>query len=330
MKRGAEEVGNSSQAKESKTAESLAKDSYVVLNTGAHMPMVGYGTFLSEPGIVGPALEAALKAGYRHVDCAECYDNEVEIGVVFNKIFNDPNSGLKRENVFVTSKLWTNDFHPTKVRPALQKTLKDLQLSYLDLYLMHIPIPTEKKDGDSTAVRRAGFSLLDTWRVLEQCYKEGLVKAIGVSNFPCILINDFQNAAEVVPAVNQIERHPYLAQYDLLHFHQSLGITLTAYAPFGNPGLMADKLRSQGPLLSNPIILDIAKKHRKAPAQVLIRWQIDSGVVVIPKSITPARIAENFNVYDFKLDAEDMTRLRTLDCGFRLFAQDWAGVPCFS
>jgi len=294
------------------------------------MPMVGYGTFLSEPGVVGPALEAALKAGYRHVDCAECYDNEVEIGVVFNKIFSDPMSGLKREDVFVTSKLWCNDFHPTKVRAALTKTLNDLQLSYLDLYLMHIPIPTEKKDGDSVASRRAGFGLLDTWRVLEQCYKEGLVKAIGVSNFPAVLINDFQNAAEIVPAVNQIERHPYLAQYELLHFHQELGISITAYAPFGNPGLMADKLQTHGSLLSNPIILDTAKKHRKTPAQVLIRWQIDSGCVVIPKSITPARISENFNVFDFKLDAEDMTRLRTLNCDFRLFKQDWPGVPCFA
>jgi len=166
--------------------------------------------------------------------------------------------------------------------------------------------------------------------VLEQCHKEGLVKAIGVSNFPSVLINDFQNACEIVPAVNQIERHPYLAQYELHSFHESLGISITAYAPFGNPGLMADKLRSQGPLLSNPVILDIAKRHRKTPAQVLIRWQIDSGCVVIPKSITPTRIAENFNVFDFKLDTEDMTRIRGLDCGFRLFAQDWHGVPCFA
>jgi len=330
MKRGSEQ--NESQGKETKTNEGLSRDCYCVLNTGAKMPLVGYGTFLSEPGIVGPAVEAAFKAGYRHVDCAECYDNEVEIGVVFNKIFSDASSGIKREDVFVTSKLWTNDFHPSKVRAALEKTLKDLQLSYLDLYLMHIPIPTEKKtkDGDSTAVRRAGFSLLDTWRVLEQCHKEGLVKAIGVSNFPCVLINDFQNACEIVPAVNQIERHPYLAQYELHAFHQSLGIAITAYAPFGNPGLMSEKLRSQGPLLSNPVILETAKKHRKTPAQVLIRWQIDSGCVVIPKSITPTRIAENFDVFDFKLDAEDMARIRSLDCGFRLFAQDWAGVPCFS
>lgn len=328
MKRSAEET--ETQSKEGKTNASLSKECFATLNTGAKMPMVGYGTFLSEPGVVGPAVEAAFKEGYRHIDCAECYDNQVEIGVVFDKIFNDASSGVTREDVFITSKLWTNDFHPSKVRPALEKTLKDLRLSYLDLYLMHIPIPTEKKDGNSVATKRAGFSLLDTWRVLEQCHKEGLVKAIGVSNFPCVLLNDFQNACEIVPAVNQIERHPYLAQYELQNFHNTLGVSITAYAPFGNPGLFSDKLRSQGPLLSNAAILDIAKKYKKTPAQVLIRWQIDSGCVVIPKSITPARIAENFDVFDFKLAPEDMARLKALDCGFRLFAQDWAGVPCFA
>lgn len=306
-----------------------AKECFAVLNTGAKMPLVGYGTFLSKPGEVGPAVEAALKAGYRHIDCAECYENQAEIGAVFNKVFNDAASGIKREDVFITSKLWITDFHPDKVKAALEKALKDLQLTYLDLYLMHIPIASEKKDDKTVASKRSGFALLDTWKVLEKCHKDGMSKAIGVSNFPAILINDFQNAADIVPAVNQIERHPYLQQLETVKFNKACGIVVTAYAPLGAPGLMGDKFKDLKPLLSNDVIVAIAKKHSHTPAQVLSRWSVDSGVVVIPKSVNPTRIVENFNVFDFKLDEEDLKQIATLDASFRTFTQDWPGVPCF-
>lgn len=305
------------------------KDAVAVLNTGAKMPLVGYGTFLSKPGEVGPAVEAALKAGYRHIDCAECYENQAEIGAVFNKVFNDPESGIKREDVFITSKLWVTYYHPDKVKAGLEKALQDLQLSYLDLYLMHIPISSEKKDGKIVATRRTGYSLHDTWKVLETCHKAGLAKAIGVSNFPAILMNDFQNGAEIVPAVNQIERHPYLSQMENVKFNQDLGVVVTAYAPLGAMGLMGKKFDKLKPLFTNDVIVAIAAKHKHTPAQVLIRWSVDSGVVVIPKSVTPSRIVENFSVFDFKLDEEDMKQIAALDCDFRTFAQDWPGVPCF-
>lgn len=294
------------------------------------MPILGFGTYQCATGVVGPCLEQAFKAGYRHIDCAEIYGNQKEIGVAFKKIFNDPNSGVKRQDVFITSKLWITDFRPETVRGAFQKALTDLQLDYLDLYLMHIPVtcvPTP--EGGEKAVRRAGFSLLDTWRVLEGCHEEGMAKAIGVSNFPAILINDFQNAAKIVPAVNQIERHPYLSQMELVNFHRSLGIVSTAYSPLGAPGEMGAKFNQVAEPLKHPLIQAIAKKHGKTPAQVLIRWSVDAGIPVIPKSSTTSRIIENFDIFDFDLDAEDQSQIGGLNRGLRLFEQSDEGVPCF-
>lgn len=308
---------------------SESKENYVTLNSGALMPIVGYGTFLAKPGEVAAGVEAALKVGYRHIDCAECYENQAEIGEVFNRVFNDASTGIKREHVFITSKLWITDFKPSSVRPALEKCLKDLQLGYLDLWLMHIPVACEKKDGKIVGGRRLGYSLHDTWVEVEKAYKEKLCKSIGVSNFPVVLINDFQNKCEIVPAVNQIERHPYLAQNENVAFNKDCGISITAYAPLGAAGLMGSKFTDLKPPLENAAVVAVAAKHKKTAAQVLIRWSIDQGVVVIPKSVTASRIAENFNVFDFKLDEEDMKSINALDVGFRTFTQDWMGVPCF-
>jgi len=305
-------------------------DLHVVLSTGAKMPILGFGTYQCPQGLVGACLEQAFKAGYRHIDCAEIYGNQKEIGAAFTKIFNDPKSGVKRQDIFITSKLWITDFRPESVRPALQKALTDLQLEYLDLYLMHIPVPCVKTpEGEEKAARRAGFALLDTWRVLEGAHAEGVVKAIGVSNFPAILINDFQNAAKVVPACNQIERHPYLSQMELVEFHRSLGIALTAFSPLGAPAEMGAKFAKVSEPLKNPVIQAIANKYGKTPAQVLLRWSIDSGIPVIPKSSTNSRIVENFDVFDFNLDAADMSHIAALDRGLRLFEQNQEGVPCF-
>jgi len=195
---------------------------------------------------------------------------------------------------------------------------------------MHIPIPAEPTpEGGEKALRRSGFALLDTWRVLEECHQEGKLKAIGVSNFPAILINDFQNAAKVVPAVNQIERHPYLSQMELVAFHRSLGIGLTAYSPLGAPGEMGAKFGQVVEPLRHPVIQTIARKYHKTPAQVLIRWSIDAGIPVIPKSSKTPRILENFDVFDFNLDAEDQQQIAGLNRDLRLFEQSSEGVPCF-
>lgn len=299
----------------------------LTLNTGAHMPLVGFGTFLSKKGEVAAAVTEALKTGYRHIDCAATYENEEEIGEVFGKVFKE--GEIKREDVFITSKLWITEFHPDKARAALLKTLKDLQLDYLDLYLIHIPVASEKTDGNIKAARRTGFSVHDTWKVLEKCYEEGLVKAIGVSNYPAVLLNDLNNCCKVVPAVNQIERHPYLSQLKNVAFNKELGLAVTAYAPLGAPGLMAKMFAEKGSLMENEIVKKVAEKHGKAAAQVLIRWSVDSGVVVIPKSVTASRIQANFDVFDFKLDGDDMAEIAKLDCNLRSFTQDWMGVPCF-
>lgn len=313
-------------------ADQLQSDRFVILNTGAKMPIVGFGTFLAKPGEVSTAIECALKAGYRHIDCAACYENEKEIGEVFNRVFNEEKS-VKREDVFITSKLWVTNFHPKDVRAGLEQTLKDLQLTYLDLYITHIPVPCEKKDGSKpVALRRAGYSLNDTWKKMEEAHKDGLCKAIGVSNYPAVMLNDLQNCCEIMPAVNQIERHPYLAQDANLAFNKKLGVSITAYAPLGAPGLMNEGLKVT-PLLENEVIKAIADRHGKTPGQVLIRWSIDTGCVVIPKSVTPSRIESNFDVFDFKLSKADLKTIATLDRpgnSGRTFAQDWMGIPCFA
>jgi alcohol dehydrogenase (NADP+) len=307
---------------------------FATLNTGAQMPLVGLGTFLSTTDEVQGAVRAALKAGYRHIDCAAAYRNEDKIGEVFAEFFNDPKSGVKREDVFITSKCPPMCTHPDTIEATLKKTLKDLQLEALDLYLIHQPnFAEEKKEekGKWTYGKRKGFGIQDSWRVMEKCHEAGLAKAIGISNFNAALVCDMQNYAKVVPAVNQVERHPYLAQNRLVDFHKENGIVTTAYAPLGAPGLMAKKFEGtdvKAPL-SCQTIVDIAAKHKKTPAQVLIRWSVEQGVVVIPKSVKPHRIVENFDVANFKLDADDMKAIAALDRGFRTFEQDWYGVPMF-
>lgn len=310
-------------------AEEKSDGQNMQLNTGAKMPRVGFGTFLSKKGEVAAAVGHALKNGYRHIDCAATYGNECEIGEVFAGVFGDESSGIKREDVFVTSKLWITCLHPNKVEDACRQTLKDLQLDYVDLYLVHMPVPIVKEDGSSKAMKRAGFTMHDTWKAMEAVHKLGLAKAIGISNFPAILVNDLQNGCEIMPAVHQIERHPYLQQNQNVVFNKSHGIVVTAYAPLGAPGLMASKYVDVKGLLANAVVLEIAKKHGKTAAQVLIRWSVDSDVVVIPKSVTPARIEQNFDVFDFALDEQDMKEMLGLDIGMRTFAQDWMGVPMF-
>lgn len=308
----------------------------VALPSGDKMPILGFGTFLASPGQAGEAVRTALKAGYRHIDCAKVYGNEAEIGAVFAEIFNDSESGIDRKDVFITSKLPPGNAAPKEVKETLQSTLADLKLEYLDLYLIHQPIPVRPNpdyDGKHRIIGKylprkgEGYGLQDVWRAMEQCQQAGLARNIGVSNYNTQSVNDLLNYARISPAMNQIERHPYHSNQQHVSFCLNNGLPVTAYAPLGAPGSYG-KDKSDA-LLSNEVIVGVAAKYNKTAAQVLIRWSIDSGVVVIPKSVTPSRIVANFDVFDFSLSEDDMTAINALDKQGRMFMQDWMGVPTF-
>jgi len=214
---------------------------------------------------------------------------------------------------------------PSGIAAKLDETLAELQISYLDLYLLHQPVPC-KKEGDKMVPQR-GFGIHEVWRAMEAVNHSGKAKAIGISNFPTIIVNDILNYAKIVPAVQQIELHPYLPQNRHCKFIKDNGITITAYSPLGNPGFIKSDHK---PLIEDPHVKDIAKKYKKSPAQVLIRWQIDLGHVVIPKSIKPERIQENLDVFDFQLEQGEVESLKKLDRNFRGFDQDWHQVPTFT
>jgi diketogulonate reductase-like aldo/keto reductase len=302
----------------------MAEDKhYIVLNTGAHMPLLGLGTFLAKPGEVKQAVKTALRLGYRHLDCAEGYDNQKEIGEALQEAYAELK--LSRKDIFITSKLSVFFMEPSLMDGQLEKTLKDLQTDYLDLYLIHQPGSAMRENNVAKA--RRGVSIQTIWRKFETFYDAGKTKAIGVSNFNTAIFNDLINYCRIKPAMNQIERHPYLIHKRHIDYCRSEGVEITAYGSLGAPGLMAGV---DQPLLSNPVILEVAKKHNKTAAQVLIRWSIEGKVVSIPKSIKPERIEENFKVWDFKLSEEEMKAIDNLDRSRRYFQQDWFGVPLFS
>ncbi|ORX42849.1 aldo-keto reductase [Piromyces finnis] len=268
----------------------------VTLNTGAKMPIIGLGTFLSEPGKVTHAVKTALKVGYRHIDCAYYYKNEKEVGQGIQEGLKE--NGLKRENIFVTSKLWNTFHRPELVAKGLEHSLKDLQLNYVDLYLVHWPF-SQKPGSEGFGKDIEDIPYIDTWREMEKLYKSGKAKAIGVSNCNVDMLKDLLAKAEIKPVVNQIENNPYLPQPRLVKYCQDNNIQITAYCPLG---------RATNPnLLDDPIINEIAKKNNMTPAQVVLSWNAQRNIIVIPKSITPSRIEENFKMT--KLSKEDFEKI---------------------
>ncbi|WP_298531567.1 aldo/keto reductase [uncultured Algibacter sp.] len=292
-----------------------------------HMPAFGLGTWKSAEGDVYNAVKTAIKAGYRHIDCAAAYGNEKEVGKALSELFEE--GVVTREDVWVTSKVWSNMHAKNDVILALKQTLSDLQLEYLDLYLIHWPI-AQKKEIPFVSKVEDFISLEDlpnelTWEGMEKGVELGLVKHIGVSNFGPKALKQLISNSKIKPEINQVESHPYYQQNNMLALCKANDMHLTAYAPLGSGDRAAKfKAENEPRLLEDPVITEIAKSKNATSGQILISWALHRGTSVIPKSVNPSRIVQNYEAQAVELSDSEMNTIAALDMNYRfLTGEHW-------
>ncbi len=296
----------------------------LALNNGSGaIPALGFGTLIPDPVATRTATKAALEVGFRQLDASERYRNEKDVGEAMQEVFKA--GKVKREDVFIATKLWNNNHRPERVKPAFEASLKKLQLDYADLYLIHTPFAfqpgdeQDPRDASGNVIYDKGVTLLDTWRALEGLVDEGKCKAIGLSDISLDLVKAIVEAARIKPAVVHVESHPYLPQGELLDYCKTNGIVLQAFAALGHS--------SKPNLLEDPVITAIAKRVNKTPAQVLLAWAVQRGTALLTTSKTPSRIKENFDVST--LPDEAVREIGEIKARVRFNAVVETGVPGF-
>ncbi|HEX5909710.1 MAG TPA: aldo/keto reductase [Thermoleophilaceae bacterium] len=259
----------------------------VTLNDGVAIPQLGFGVFQIPPGDTVEATLRAFQTGYRHIDTAAAYQNEAEVGQAFRA------SGLDRDEVFITTKCFNDSHGYEQAKQAFQSSIDRLELEFVDLYLIHWPVPSQDK-------------YVETWKAFIELKEQGLIRSIGVSNFQPPHLRRIIDETGVTPSVNQVELHPRFQQGGLRREHEDLGVVTEAWSPL-----------AQGAVLDDPVLGAIAEEHGKTTGQVVLRWHVQLGNVVFPKSVTPERIEENFGIFDFHLSEDEMGRIEALDAGER-------------
>lgn len=305
----------------------------ITLNNGMKMPLIGLGTYIGFPPkleLVNPLLKKAiLEYGFRMLDCSKVYGTEEEIGKTLKEIFADPKSGIKREDIIIVDKLWIDEMDD--IEGAVKGCLKRLQLDYIDIYISHWP---NTEIIDKVKMTTKPLPLYKRWKEMENCCKKGLVKAIGCSNFNCQTMVDLLTYAEIKPVLNQIELHPYLPQTNLVHYHQANDIQVMAYAPLCNP--QTASLQSK-PIsaLTEPVIVELAKKYGKTPAQICLNWGLQRKHILIPATTKFERLAEYAGAKDFAITQEEVEKINTLQTRMRMYDPaiwtffDWGKIPLF-